>query len=1206
MNNTKQKVALKRWHSILMVVMILFFGVGFIFQELYNKSPENALDMEQFQETFTLKTDDADKKMDEIVGMLSRGNIDSVVWVSFEKLPAIYLVYENDALIFWSSNQTEPEHIHSEAWSYRKLSNVHAAVKSRKVDVFEVVSYVPIKYNFPYENVELQNVFTKGFKLDKRIELAFNLPADKNAVFNKSGAYLFTLQLPEHKIYNERLSIVAMLFLLAGFLLLFYFYARFPALLGKTHISYRDFFIIGSSMALLVFVLMMFDIPNTFFQNKTFTPFQYASNTILTTLTHLSFLTVYLFATILLFCYYVKNDIDKEEKYLVKKYFILTVDAIYFFLIFIFLKGVVFNSVTELNMLKLNVITFPTIWNHILFLIWGISFMLLHLKTHNMLIRIEGVKGVLIGDIIVGVLSSIFVFFYVNKYSFIAIISYFVLYAILYLPHFFPVLKRTQWYLAIWLFPFSIFVTWSSIYMNKEKRFEKYKIIAENHFLNENTEEGRIAESLIYELNNRIGHDQYIKEMVRYPDSLKLANEYINEIYLRGFWNKYEVRLFASKTNAQLDLDYKNAILIWGNRIINTNFYSITNPNSEMKFLGKFTSTKNGEPNVNYYLEFYSKNNYKSFSYPNLLMENPPSIQTQLALSSARYQSRKLIYSSGEYKYLPKADWIERNSLDYFTQKENGYIHYIYVPNVYNYYVLSEQYYDGFFTYLLYLLYTFTIYLCLVFFAIWLTKIITKKNKSNFTSKFMYSFTILLLASLIAIFYLSINYIENSYEKQQQKTLVQTKNYIQSALQDKYYWSEYLTPDMSEYITFDLQDLSYTYQTDIHVYDNNGKLIGTSQPSLFLRGISSTQISPIPFFSHNENMNKYEKIGKLEFLTAYTDFYNGDFLQIGYIAIPQYLSSNKLQQDLQNFLVVIVHIYLLIIFTFVVLSLIISNQLTAPLKMLGEKLIQIRLGKENRKIKYSQKDEIGLLVEQYNNMVDKLKRSADLLAESERESAWKIMARQVAHEIKNPLTPMKLTIQQIQRRKKMNDSGFDEYFDSASETLIEQIENLSRIANAFSSVAKLPDIELTRIDVAKKILSVIKLFENNTKNVTIEYSGAETEYFTFADREKIIQVFNNLIKNAIQAIPSNREGLIEINIETADNKIFITVKDNGRGMTSEVKEKLFMPNFTTKSTGMGLGLYISKNVVEAFGGKITFTSEQNIGTEFIVELPMIN
>ena len=172
--------------------------------------------------------------------------------------------------------------------------------------------------------------------------------------------------------------------------------------------------------------------------------------------------------------------------------------------------------------------------------------------------------------------------------------------------------------------------------------------------------------------------------------------------------------------------------------------------------------------------------------------------------------------------------------------------------------------------------------------------------------------------------------------------------------------------------------------------------------------------------------------------------------------------------------------------------------------------------------------------------------------------------------------------------------------------LIEQIENLSKIAGTFSSFAKLPEANFTKVDVAKKLKSVFVLFSNNSNNVKVKYEGESEGIFVFADREQLILVFNNLLKNALQAIPSTREGEIEIRIEAGEKQVRIFIKDNGKGISDDVKEKLFTPNFTTKSTGMGLGLSISRNIIRMAGGDITFETTLNVGTEFKVILPRIS
>ena len=452
---------------------------------------------------------------------------------------------------------------------------------------------------------------------------------------------------------------------------------------------------------------------------------------------------------------------------------------------------------------------------------------------------------------------------------------------------------------------------------------------------------------------------------------------------------------------------------------------------------------------------------------------------------------------------------------------------------------------------------------------------------------------------------MSYGYTLNKYKQKQFTDIGLKKSYIQNALQQEYYWNQKLDSAVTSKLNFDLQDLSYTYQTDINVYDNFRNLIGTSQPELFSKKLISNLMSPKPYFSNNPDIDQYEHIGKLEYLATYTDFYNGEFLPIGYISIPQFLSRDEYNADVEGFLVVIAHISLIIIILFILISILIGRQLTAPLTMIENRLKDIRLGKENKKIDYKGNDEIGQLVAQYNRTVDELERSAQLLASSERESAWKLMARQVAHEINNPLTPMKLTIQQLQRSKTQNDERFDAYFEKSTATLIEQIENLSQIAGTFSNFARLPEPKLEKVDVAREAYMVAQLFSRNNDNVTVKFIGDEKNIFAVTDDKQIVQVFNNLMKNAFQAIPSGEKGEIKVSVAHSDKIVTIDIKDNGAGIPENIKDKLFTPNFTTKSTGMGLGLAISRNIIRASGGDITFESEQGKGTVFQVRLPRV-
>jgi nitrogen fixation/metabolism regulation signal transduction histidine kinase len=273
--------------------------------------------------------------------------------------------------------------------------------------------------------------------------------------------------------------------------------------------------------------------------------------------------------------------------------------------------------------------------------------------------------------------------------------------------------------------------------------------------------------------------------------------------------------------------------------------------------------------------------------------------------------------------------------------------------------------------------------------------------------------------------------------------------------------------------------------------------------------------------------------------------------------------------------------------------------------MLSEGLSSVELGKRSKHLAYSGHDEISDLVRKYNTMVDELQQSAEQLANSERESAWRDMAKQVAHEIKNPLTPMKLNVQQL--FKSWNDGipGFEKKLERFTKNQIEYIDTLSSIASAFSTFAKLPAASPVELDLLEQIRTTLELFKN-TANLSFRVTWPhETKIVIHADREHINGIFSNLIKNAIQAIPPEREGIIRISTRLEGNRVTVSVADNGTGIPENLRKNLFTPNFTTKSSGMGLGLSIVRRYAETAGGRVWFESEQGVGSSFFVELPVI-
>jgi nitrogen fixation/metabolism regulation signal transduction histidine kinase len=287
-----------------------------------------------------------------------------------------------------------------------------------------------------------------------------------------------------------------------------------------------------------------------------------------------------------------------------------------------------------------------------------------------------------------------------------------------------------------------------------------------------------------------------------------------------------------------------------------------------------------------------------------------------------------------------------------------------------------------------------------------------------------------------------------------------------------------------------------------------------------------------------------------------------------------------------------------------IVSLFITNRIANSFSIITEKMQKVNLGKVNEPIKWNRNDEIGALVIEYNKMMAKLEESAAILAKTEREGAWKEMARQVAHEIKNPLTPMKLSMQYLQKSIDNDSPNIIPLAKNVSETLIQQIDHLSNIANAFSQFANIGEAKKEVFDINEVLKNVTMLHELN-ESLEINKDIIDTPTMVKADKTQINRLFTNLLLNAIQSIPENRVAQISVKQAMKSENIVIAISDNGLGISEEVKYNIFAPNFTTKTSGTGLGLAMCKRIVEQSDGEIWFETKLGVGTTFFVELPLV-
>ncbi len=331
------------------------------------------------------------------------------------------------------------------------------------------------------------------------------------------------------------------------------------------------------------------------------------------------------------------------------------------------------------------------------------------------------------------------------------------------------------------------------------------------------------------------------------------------------------------------------------------------------------------------------------------------------------------------------------------------------------------------------------------------------------------------------------------------------------------------------------------------------------------------------------------------------------FIAIGLISIYHYqlLPSSEASFDLRSgFIPALLNTYVFLFLIGFSISFSLSQYIRTPLIELGKTLKEVKLNKNNRKIEWKGKDEIGKLIKEYNQMIHKLEVNASLLAEVERDNAWREMAKQVAHEIKNPLTPMKLSLQHLQRSIHSGAGDVEHLTIRMCDTLMNQIDNLQQIADEFSNFGALPKSENRKILLNEVVERIHDLFRNR-QDMDIHLIEPIDDIGVYADKNQLIRVLTNFVKNSIQAIPEDRKGYIELRLWKEDNKAIIAIRDNGIGISKEQKSEIFKPRFTTKSSGSGLGLAIAANMIDSMGGTIRFDSIPGEGTEFFIELPLI-
>ncbi len=750
------------------------------------------------------------------------------------------------------------------------------------------------------------------------------------------------------------------------------------------------------------------------------------------------------------------------------------------------------------------------------------------------------------------------------------------------------------------------------------------------------------AEALFREIETKIEYDDFIKDYFRSPILQKdQLEKRVKQLYFTGYLSRFEMDLYDYDTlgnsfRERNDYSYNYLEAVYNQKTQSTlsnHFYFVNDPTLRFGYIAKYEVCTQTSTLGKLFILLKPKFIQDEKIFTELLSSQDEDETDTRNYSYAIYQDGELISQSGAYPY-PLSYQFRTSVNDRFEQSE-GFSHFIRGEENGIIVVVSKKQ-DSFLepvTIFSFLFLAFSLVLILVAalnglflylraaiarlsgrkgefagFYSWMNRILPERNFRGiyFSTRIQIAMIGLVLSALLLTGYFTVQYIHFKYSQRQYERLDSKVKSILSSIEN-----ERRFEDMMQYndeLAAYLNQLAEFYNTDINLFNLNGELMASTQMRIFQSGVLLDRINPLAYGKISaESLSQHtqtERIGKLEYLATYVPVFDGSHDLIAYLNVPFFSNEKDLRQELSSFLESFINVYVFFFILAGIVAYLISQRITQPLTVIQARLAETRLGDRNERLEWRNEDEIGQLVEQYNSMVDQLEASAELLAKSERELAWKEMAKQIAHEIKNPLTPMKLSVQHLQRAWSNKNNNLEETFKRVTTVLIEQIDSLSVLATEFSSFAKMPVARIEEFELSACLQSVVELYFNSP-DTDIHFSAEKEPLVVEADRNQVSRAFHNILKNAIQSIPENRQGKVEITLEREGVKAVIQVKDNGCGMDKEVAARIFTPSFSTKNSGMGMGLAITHQIIENAGGSIRFESVPDEGTLFRIELPLV-
>lgn len=1152
-----------------------------------------------------------------------------------------YLFSESGRLLYWSDNEMIPTFDDFKRnRKFQLIENTKGIylTQLRKLNR-DGQGYWMVQVFSLYDNVEIQNEFLRAgpnpdiFGND-RFVLSSEPQEGYTTIENANQEYLFSIlfrvgytnagQNTNQPVLIFFFSLLGLVLIIGGdFIVTIWRKGRRLAAITYTIII----------MVIIRAMMIIFHFPQSFSNLRLFDPSQYASSAINPSLGDLLLNVICCFTVLLMALMtlgrkrFLIGFINFRRKlpewlFLLLFYALSTLLMVLFFNLF---NNIVNNSQWNLNILALPnfdlfiaislIIIFLAGAGYILFTIIGLN-LLLYKKPSG---KIYALKVLIIFFLPLGVYLSfgdlVYLIPFLAHVILLVVIITFQLYKNLFR------LRMNTFLTFFFGCLVAAIITGAAAYQNYQKEELQSKVKFAQQVLQK---EDVMAEFFISDVMDKIAEDIFIKKRMTDPLlSKEPIVQKIRKAYMINNFDQYDIsiQLFNKGGENILDRETDETLDDYRFRYMNSD-YATSHINlfyikdDDIGGENRFYAFVNLYDNQTYIgavvIELIQKRIQAGSVFPKLLLDTKyADVQYIDQFDYAIFRGDELQFSMGIFNYRSEGfkDIYSQNNL--FTtglildsyhhlavESDNNEIIVVSSPAYPNKYVLA----DVALFFVTYLIFTL---LSVLFFSLFFG---ITNFRFNYASKLQFYLNFAFFFPMLIISLVTIGFLNNLYTEELHSQYLEKATIIRDNLSTFHETQPDIRMDQEEFAN-EVYQLAGITNTDINLYTPGGKLVATNQPNIFEKKILTDYINPKVYAEIVESQNNLlildEQVGGLQYKTVYLALRDKEKQHVlGIMAIPFFESEAELNQLIVDIFSNILNIFVFIFIIFLIISYFVSMRLTTPFKLLTQKIKATNL-QHNEPMNWPAQDEIGMLVNEYNNMLFKLEASLKILANQEKESAWREMAKQVAHEIKNPLTPMKLTLQHMLRLQAEGKLDDPEQLKKPIQTLITQVDVLSDIATSFSAFAKMPVPENDIMDFRAIVFQTVELFKNHERgnvNLRDQTSG---HLMIMGDAKLFGRVISNLIINGIQAVEGDMLAEIQVTLTEKDQWVQLEIRDNGKGVEETLRDKIFIPNFSTKSEGSGLGLAIAKRGVETAGGRIWFTTKVGEGTSFYLAFPIL-